>query len=497
MTETKPVQSAGDVKRARTRAALLNAARALFTERGWYRTRIEDVAKTAGVSAATAYNHFKSKQILMGFVYRPLVGRLLKSVERALKDDSDPMDAILRHFYDLAALARRRRQLTESLVAAMHEQTLKHGQVAVEPDEEDIRHLVPLYTMLADLMEHGRKRGLLRSGSSVIAGAIFYTDTLLHHALNLREESAHDTALLMLDQLLLRWAANPEVLSHHASITLDPDRQGEEDLSLVLHRLMRQGPRESRQSLANTALTREYLEAGLRLGVTQHAQHGDMGSVADALRPYWNLPPADETYREIERARRQAGDEQEFHDRWPAQDDFALDLLSYVLWTRYWRPESARKSAELISNAIDPVHAAQEVGNQELESILESPVIGLSFIATAAADRFPELKTTTGTARKAIRRKWAPIYEEMLAVNDLKLRPDISIEDLADILSIVVEGVASRVLSGPQEEGERLRGLLRKAVLAVLVSAVDSGDDLKLEDLLRRFIVAPRQISSQ
>jgi AcrR family transcriptional regulator len=469
----------------------------LFTERGWYRTRIEDVAKAAGVSAATAYNHFKSKQILMGFVYRPLVGRLSKSVERNLLDDDlNPIDAILRHFYDLAALARRRRQLTESLVAAMHEQTLKRGQVAVESDEEDIRHLVPLYTMLASLLEHGQKRGLLRLEPSVIAGAIFYTDTLLHQALNLHEESAHDTALLVLDQLLSRWAANPEVLSGHVSFTLDPERQGEEDLSLVLHRLMRRGPREARQPLANTVLTREYLEAGVRLGVARRARHGEVESVVDERRPYSDLPSADEVCKETEQGGRQAGTEQEFRDRWPGRDDFILDLLSYGLWTRYWRPDSARRSAELISNAVDPVRAAQEVSNQELASILENPAISLSLIATAMADQFPELKTTTGIAMKSIRRKWVPIYEEMLAVNDLKLRPDIKIDDLADILSIVIEGVAFRILSGPQDDGKRLRNLLQKAVLAVLVSAIDSGDDLGLEDVLKRLIVAPRQLPS-
>lgn len=480
---SKAARSAGDVKRERTRAVLLSAARALFTERGWYRTRIEDVATTAGVSAATAYNHFKSKQILMGFVYRPLVGQLSKSVELALGDESDPVDAILRHFHDLAALARRRQRLTESLVAAMNEQTIRHGRVSAEPNEADVRHLVPLYTMLAKLMEHGQKCGVLRSGPSVIAGAAFCTDALLHQALNLHEESAHDTALNMLDQLLSTWAANSDISSDRASIAVASDRKGQEDLSLVLHRLMRRDADGSRRALANDSLTREYLEAGLRLS-----------SVADGPDTYLGLPSEYEIFKEIERAGRAPGNEEEFHKRWSSRDDFALDLLAYALWVRHWRPDSIVKSADLISNAVDPVRGAQEVSSQELASILANPAMGLSLIATAMADRFPELKTTTGSARSAVRQKWIPIYEEMLAVNDLRLRPGITIEDLADILSVTVEGVAFRALSGPAEDYERLRLTLRKAVLAVLDSMVDSGDDLSLDEQLRRIILAPRNI---
>ncbi|WP_431921238.1 TetR/AcrR family transcriptional regulator [Nonomuraea jabiensis] len=486
MTKSNAVRSAGDVKRERTRAVLLGAARALFTERGWYRTRIEDVAAAAGVSAATAYNHFKSKQILMGSVYRPLVGRLSKSVELALGDESDPVDAILRHFYDVAALARRRQRLTESLVAAMHEQTIRHGQVTAEPDEADVRHLVPLYTMLARLMEHGQRRGVLRSGPSVIAGAAFCTDTLLHHALNLHEESAHDTALNMLDQLLSRWAVNSNISRDRASIDVAPDRKGEEDLSLVLHRLMRQEADESRRALANDVLTREYLEAGLRLSVAEH--------IADGPGSYFELPSENEIFKEVEQGGRAVGDEQEFRERWPSRDDFVLDLLAYALWIRHWRPDSVGRSADLISNAVDPVRGAQEVSSQELASILENPAMGLSLMATAVAHRFPELKTTTGSARRAVRQKWIPIYEEMLAVNDLKLRPDITIEDLADILSVTVEGVAFRALSGPPEDHERLRLTLRKAVLAVLVSTVDPGDDLNLDEVLWRLMAVPQDM---
>ncbi|MGR6924223.1 TetR/AcrR family transcriptional regulator [[Actinomadura] parvosata] len=483
MSKSKAVRSAGEVKRERTRAALLGAARALFTERGWHRTRIEDVAAAAGVSTATAYNHFTSKQLLMAAVYRPLAGPLSTAVELALGNDSDPIDALLRHFQELAALARRRRRLTESLVAAIHEQTIKDRQVTAEPDETDVRHVVPLYTMLARLMEHGQRRGVLRSGPPVITEAAFYTDTLLHHALHLPEQSTHDTALNTLSQLLSRWAATPDISPHRAFLDGVPDHGDEEDLSRVLHRLMRQDADASRRALANDVVTRQYLEAGLRLSVGEHG--------ADSPSCCVEVPSQNDIFKQVKQEGQAAGDEQAFRQRWPSRDDFVLDLLAYASWIRHRRLDSAGRAADLISNVVDPVRGAQEAASQELASILQNPATRLSLMATAVAHRFPELKTTTRSAGKAARQQWITIYQEMLAVNELDLRPGVTIDDLADILSVTVEGVAFLALSAAPQERERLRLTLHKAVLAVLASTVDPGDGLSLEEVLWRRMAVP------
>jgi len=48
-----------------TRAAVLDAARGLFTTRGWAATGMRDVARAAGVATETVYAHFSSKTDLL------------------------------------------------------------------------------------------------------------------------------------------------------------------------------------------------------------------------------------------------------------------------------------------------------------------------------------------------------------------------------------------------------------------------------------------------
>jgi AcrR family transcriptional regulator len=63
MLEAASPKSKGD-KRARTRAALIDAAAALVREKGYERTSLEDVAARAGMTRGAIYGNFRNKEEL-------------------------------------------------------------------------------------------------------------------------------------------------------------------------------------------------------------------------------------------------------------------------------------------------------------------------------------------------------------------------------------------------------------------------------------------------
>ncbi|HEY0435808.1 MAG TPA: TetR/AcrR family transcriptional regulator [Phenylobacterium sp.] len=67
-------------KRARTRAALIEAAAEVIGEKGYERTSLEEVAARAGMSRGAIYGNFRSKdELLMAFVetrWRPVAPKL-------------------------------------------------------------------------------------------------------------------------------------------------------------------------------------------------------------------------------------------------------------------------------------------------------------------------------------------------------------------------------------------------------------------------------------
>ena len=68
----------------RTRAAVLDAGEALFAERGFDATRLEDVALRVGIKRASIVYYYRDKRELYGAVLARVLGQLRERLEAAL-----------------------------------------------------------------------------------------------------------------------------------------------------------------------------------------------------------------------------------------------------------------------------------------------------------------------------------------------------------------------------------------------------------------------------
>lgn len=153
---------AARTKRNRTQRALLEAADTVFASKRWPDARMEDVAAAAGVSAATAYNHFPSKHALVGQVYAPLLRPLLVQAERDVATGRPVVEALCDQVTALSRVAFRHRRLTVALWSAVQECTIRAtGQVDVD-HPLDPRARAPLAEPMRLLVEHGQRTGELR-----------------------------------------------------------------------------------------------------------------------------------------------------------------------------------------------------------------------------------------------------------------------------------------------------------------------------------------------
>ena len=205
-----PRARAAQTKRDRTRRALLDAADATFGSRGWARTRIEDIAAAAGVSAATAYNHFPSKHSLIGHVYGPLIRPLLVQAERDVAAGRPVVAALEDQVRALARTTSRHRELTASLFSAVQDYTIRVEGPPDPDDEVDPRGLAPVPESLRILVAHGQRTGELRSYPSATEISAAVVNLLLLRAINRPDEPADVRAELLLTVLF--GALRPELL---------------------------------------------------------------------------------------------------------------------------------------------------------------------------------------------------------------------------------------------------------------------------------------------
>lgn len=75
---------------------LLAAALDLFVERGFASTRLEDVAKRAGVSKGTLYLYFTNKEELFKAVVRDAIVPIIGEAEAMIAHFDGPSDALMR-----------------------------------------------------------------------------------------------------------------------------------------------------------------------------------------------------------------------------------------------------------------------------------------------------------------------------------------------------------------------------------------------------------------
>src|SRR6516225_12117070 len=95
-------------QREATTAALIDAARDLFADRGYANVGTEEIVQRAGVTRGALYHHFRGgKEELFRAVVVQVSAETARRVRDAARSDDDPWNALLRgidSFLDACAL---------------------------------------------------------------------------------------------------------------------------------------------------------------------------------------------------------------------------------------------------------------------------------------------------------------------------------------------------------------------------------------------------------
>jgi AcrR family transcriptional regulator len=110
------------MSRPQARERLAQAAFALFDERGYEQTTVDDIAERAGLGRATFFRHYRSKEDVIfpdhDLLLRQVGDRLRSSShDTALAAVSDAVRLVLLHYLEEGELARRRYALTSKVTA--------------------------------------------------------------------------------------------------------------------------------------------------------------------------------------------------------------------------------------------------------------------------------------------------------------------------------------------------------------------------------------------
>ena len=179
---------------------ILDAALAVFAERGLAAARLEDIAKRAGVSKGTIYLYFANKEELFRGVVRSTVIEIIERGEAAFEQHRDPMRAL-----DLW-MEGHWSWILSSTFPAMHR--------LVNSELRDFPDLAAFYAtevvgraqrLVCEILERGMETGVFRRMDADVASrmlaALFITHGTWYHQKNSFKSVANIPEGVLLTQI--------------------------------------------------------------------------------------------------------------------------------------------------------------------------------------------------------------------------------------------------------------------------------------------------------
>lgn len=143
-----------------TRENLLNAALQAFSQRGYAATRLEDIARDAGVTRGAIYHHFGGKEEL----YKALVAEKSTGInqlaEEVLSGDGSPLELLRRFLISMFQYAEQDEDYRALLQLHINKVEISEGLESIV--EETIAGRRQLAAYFQELLQQGIRSGEIR-----------------------------------------------------------------------------------------------------------------------------------------------------------------------------------------------------------------------------------------------------------------------------------------------------------------------------------------------
>lgn len=193
---------------AEKRERILRAAIRVFARKGFYATRVSEIAKAAGVADGTIYLYFKNKDDVLISIFEDRIGKLL-TVLREVIETSEGVESQVRNIIELQlGLLEGQRDLAEVITVNLRQSTRLLKQYAAP-------RFIEYLEVIAGVIRRGQREGTLRHDidpfviSRALWGAI--DGVALTWALGDAEPGALRRAGLQIAAVFLAGITNPRL----------------------------------------------------------------------------------------------------------------------------------------------------------------------------------------------------------------------------------------------------------------------------------------------
>lgn len=151
--------------------AILDAAVRVFARKGFFQSRVSEIAREAGVADGTIYLYFKNKDDLLISIFSVKMKEIISRFRDAIaleRDAASRLRCLVR--MHLAGF-----QSYPELAAVFQVELRQSSRFMREHDKEELRHY---FDMIAEILEQGQREGMFRQDVPVGLAKRFVFGTL-------------------------------------------------------------------------------------------------------------------------------------------------------------------------------------------------------------------------------------------------------------------------------------------------------------------------------
>jgi TetR/AcrR family fatty acid metabolism transcriptional regulator len=137
------------------RRRIIDAAVKVFAEKGFFGSRVSEIAEAAGVADGTIYLYFKSKDDILISLFQEKMSEIVKELQTILADIPDPEVKMRRYVVEHLKLVARQPELMQVL-------TIELRQSARFIKEYSPKGFARYLAVIGSIIEEGQRAGVFR-----------------------------------------------------------------------------------------------------------------------------------------------------------------------------------------------------------------------------------------------------------------------------------------------------------------------------------------------
>ncbi len=186
---------------------ILKAAVKVFSEKGFYGSRVSEIAKEASVADGTIYLYFKNKDDLLISLFEEEFGKIVRDMQVELEKEKDPLQKIRRFAMTHLSIVSRQQHLAEVLGVEVRQSTKFMKEYINKP-------FIEYLNIIRSVVIEGQEKGIIRRDLTpgIIKRALFgaLDEMARYWVLSTKKKHSIDNAALQISDVFIRGLMSDE-----------------------------------------------------------------------------------------------------------------------------------------------------------------------------------------------------------------------------------------------------------------------------------------------